>query len=540
MPIKGRSTQSLANIYPPWAAIRADEQSQGFQFLNTLGKTFDDLRKQGQLAVANLTIPTANVADIDVFRAISLPSTYTFTKQTDDTTTLEYTPPVVSGYIGSQAYTLQLAEDNDIKSFWYTATPTRLSLLQTADASNYLLASGQVSQSPLPILKADLFAPNRITVELTGATRCVGLTDTNEFQRGLIQVTGTTRDGVPLTEEMAFIFDESRKTYHEFASLSGVQAFGIQEAATAHLRIQAADFNAPDRLITYELDNTVGGEEVPFFWAVGSGLTGIKTLDLKKHDVDDLLLRLDGFSTKQVILQQELLTTAGDANVVALDVVPEPFTDNLWVVSSGSLHLYSAQLPYPNCAQMTQKQYDAPVVIEPSSYHALRGEAISLDYVWLRPTTGLVAHRVWVQYPDGTKYSLENGIATAYHSDGDSWILGEPRDRRVRAAEIYTLSQLGDYIFSIEAKYTDSTTTIDQRIVTVEAQRAVAEYGLAAAGIPITVRAVGLDIDSDGKLWILGDNGYGYRLERHYDNMLIDFTQKVIYVREPYDLMRVY
>jgi hypothetical protein len=208
------------------------------------------------------------------------------------------------------------------------------------------------------------------------------------------------------------------------------------------------------------------------------------------------------------------------------------------VVSSNKLYLYDGRLPYPDMRVLDGKNYDAACVIEPSSYWVVKGDDIQLDYMWVRPTTGLVRHRAWVQKPDGTKKSLESGSEVTYHTDDDSWIFGEPIKRSIRGTEIYTLDQRGDYIYSLEVKYTDETTSIDRRIVSVLYLEPLGEWSLVSIGITNPVR--GIDIDSEGKMWVLDNTNVRYCINRHYDKMLIDFTKKVLYFRENYLQVRVY
>lgn len=542
MATKGRSTQSLVNTFPPWANIRVDEQSLGFQFLNAIGKSFDDLYKQMDKIGKNYYLPTSVISDIDVFYRFALPGNYEFEKEDDDNTEFVYTPPTVSGVIDDINYTIQVAEKNNIETFWYTPAPDRISLQQIS-SGEHLLASGyfkQVLFNPDASLSGYLHIPNKITVEVNNGISFVGLQDNNVVRKTMVQIEGLTREGAKVTEELIFVHNETQQTLHEFKYIidSGLKVFGAADSSVTTIKFSSANFNATDYAINYELDHTLYHEDMPLFWALGSGITSAtQTLDLKKYDIDDLELRMEGFTTKHTIIQQELRNTIG-SGIIPCDLAVEPNSDNIWVVDSGSLYLYNAAMPFPNINILQGKEYNAMSIIEPNTYYAVINEEIELNYIWRRPVTGFVCHRIWVQKPDGTKKSLEDGVEVTYHTDSTSWIYGEPIKRKIRNTEFYTLDQYGDYLYTLEVRYTDETTSIDKRIISVLYQDARAEFSLSEIGIPTTIS--GIDIDSENKLWVMDVSGVKYQLNKHYDRMLVDFKRKLLYFREPYDQIRIF
>lgn len=538
MAIKGRSTQSLVNNYPLWSSIRTDEQSLGYQIFNPIGVVFDDLLKQIEHADRNRYISTSLVNDIDTYYSYRLPGDYEFTKTDGDNTQFEYTPPTVSGVLYGQKYEITLAEKNDIESFWYTTLPTRLSLVETVNAP-HLLASGYIYSSPfIPLtVSGECHIPNRLTIRLSGGVSYIGISEDNQYRISSIKVDGTLRNGLEVKEELTLVMDETRTTIHEYSSVNSVKVYGIEPPKTTEIFVTSANFNAPDHRLDYSLDvATHYNEEMPLFFSLGSGIAGQKTLDLSKFEIDEIDLRVQGFPDKYVIVQQELLDTGGN-NITPVDMTIEPNTDNLWVVDHDTIYLYTSKIPYQDLSLLKGKQYDAASVIEPSSYYAVKGDAITLDYVWRRPSLGFVSHRVWVEKPDGNLYSLEDGSEVTYHTDTTSWFIGEPLNKAIRASEDYVLDQYGDYVYTLECRYTDNSTSVDKRIISVLTQTARTQLSLSSITIPTVA---GIDFDSEGKLWVLDINGVKYQVERHYDTMLIDYERKLIYLREPYSQIRVY
>ena len=96
---KSRSVQSIVNAFPEWSNVRSDEQSIGFQLLNTTGKTLDYLYKQLNKVNSNFFLNTAAISDIDLYYKLQLPMEYEFTKEDDDNTEFFYLAPTVSGYV---------------------------------------------------------------------------------------------------------------------------------------------------------------------------------------------------------------------------------------------------------------------------------------------------------------------------------------------------------------------------------------------------------------------------------------------------------
>lgn len=535
---KAISTQSLVNSYPKWSKTRNDEQSIGYQFLNSIGGSLDDLIQQSAIIGDNYFLSSANVRDIDLYYRFRLPGDYEFTKEDNDNTELIYTPPIVSGILNSVQYAIEIAEDNNIESFWYTAVPDRISLGEVV-SGQYLIASGFAYLSPLSSLPVSgvIYPPNKLSITLTSGEQFVYIDDDNRPHGALIQITGESRAGVSITEEISFVENETIKTQHDFSRYDETKILDVRNLESTFVTITSANFQQEDYPTAYNFSVDLDKEDQELFWAIGSGYSTNSTLDLKRHELNDVLLRAQGFDKKYPILRQDLLNI--DENIIqAVDLSVEARSDNLWVVDSGILYLYSADLPYQDCTLLINKDYDAPSVIEPNSYLVLLGEEVQLDYIWARPVQGFIRHRISVIKPDGNKYSIEDGAFVTFHTDSESWIFGEPRERSIRPTDFFTLDQRGNWVFILEAKYTDDTTSIDKRIITVASQIAKAQFDLRGIGIPHAIQ--GIDFDSENKMWVLDSTGGRYEIKRHYDNMLVDFSKKILYFRESYDQIRVY
>ena len=560
---RGRSTQGIVNTFPPWSNIRSDEQSLGRQIMNSVALNFDDLSSQLQNVEDNFYILSSHVEDPDVFYSLALPSTYSFAKDPADNSPLPFTPPTVSGLIGMTSYALITSEDNTLRNFWYEIPPFSFSVDETL-VEAAVLASGQlITGSFIPLL-ASGFHTNRLTFKLSGAQSCLGIEDENILRRGVVLLHGQNRQGMEIEEEIPLLFDTIQQTMNEYSYLypnDGIRVIGVQPN-TAEFLLTTANFVSEYRPVSYELDSTENDDPRPLFWGLGESSLGYSTLDLQEYQNADIELRLEGFTEKQVVLQQELYDKEGN-HINALDFVNEPHSDRIWIVDSEKIYLFSADLYSPSYKQLTKKQYDAASIVELNSYYAVLGDTIEVDYTWMKPTTGIDAHRAWVTKPNGSMLSLENGVEVAYHTDQSSWTYGDINDRRIRPTEFYALNQLGDYIYSLEVKYSDGSSSIDQRICSVISQDAIQEWTLTSIGVSGVIE--GIDIDSEGKIWLLvsivpgagygsatfGTSIYGgagtggnlterIRLLPFYTSLLIDFDNKVLYTREAFDSIEVF
>lgn len=536
---KAYSTQSLVNTYPLWSKVRTDEQSLGYQILNSIGQQIDDLQKQSSHIYDNFFLGTSIIRDIDVYYKLQLSGDFEFTKEDNDETELLFTPPTTSGTLtDGTVVNIQIADKNNIETFWYTPAPDRISSGEILLDAEYLLASGFVFESPLLSLvnSGIIDHPNRLFVTIQSGTQFYYLDDDQVPQKTIVQLQGTTRSGRNVTEELFFIQNETLPTQYEYQIFSGVTIFGVTDREEAFVKVKAAQFNEEEYPFTYQLVSTENKEEMPLFWCIDSNEDAEigKLLGIKKWELDDIVLRATSsdLGEKFTLQQVELLATSG-TRITPLDLAVEPRSDNLWIVDSGMLYLYDTDLPYTDNSALLGKEYDSACIIEPSTYYAVIGEEVQIDYIWKRQVKGVYKHRAWVEQPDGTKKSIELGSFATYHTDSTSWEFGEPHSRKLRSTDIFVLDQRGDWIFSLEVVYADDTTSLDRRIVHVASKTARAQFDLSEVGINMT--ATGVDFDSENRLWILCSNGNRQEVKLHYDRMLIDYQKKIIYLRENYE-----
>jgi hypothetical protein len=547
-------TQKLLNSYPMWSSIRNDEQSNGAQFLNTIGLQLEDLHEQLINIEKNYTIPFANVTDIDILYKFQLPKTYQFTIANNDTTNPIYSPPTVAGTIGSSVYTVGLSQFNDVESFWYDSIPTRINtasfpvtniVTDLASVNMYgVIASITESQSPY-IANINLDQPyTRLWVQCVGGTQYIDIDQNSNVQRSSIVITGITRKGIQESETLIFLHDDLLPTMKEWQSISKLEIYNISPNTT-NVRLLAHRFRRnqtpllqPPRSFYNLYSSAESKQDMDIFWELGINGSGNSVAKLQTWDTDDIRVRMNGFISLDTLRSFELHNISNVAITTANDLAVEPFSNRIVVVDNTKLYLFDGDWTLPAMNIMDKKDVNVMSVMQTSTYHITPGDSFSIEYFWQRQITDPVRHRVWVQYPDGT---LHNALAGSFSSyDSSAYLFNNPVDRFLRAKEQYVLTTVGDYIFNMEVVYSNGVKEIDQRIISVDSKKALTEFSFASIAPGGILR--GVDFDSDHNIWILVDTSSTFtkiKVQLAYDIMMIDYQNKVIFFKEKYDQIRV-
>lgn len=544
-------TQRLLNSYPMWSTIRNDEQANGASYLNVIGLALQDLQEQLINQEKNYTLPFANTNDIDTIYKFFLPKTFQFAITNEDTTNPVYSPPTVVGTIGSTPYTLALSDNNDIKSFWYTSVPTRLTTTsypvtnvvndQNATPMYGCLASITQDQSPFTI-NLTLDNPMRLWVQAVGGQKYIAIGTDGIVRRASIIITGITRAGVEATETVSFINDDMIPTMKDWSYISKLEVYDCNPTTT-NIRLFAHRFKRnqtpllqPPKAFYQLYSSPETKQQMDTFWELGINTATNATLKLQTYQVDDIRDRMNGFVDLDTMRSFELHNSVDTALTSMNDLCVEPFSDRLWMVDNKHLYLYDGDWTLPNMQQLTKKETAPLAIMEMSAYHITPGDSVSIEYLHRRQITDPTFHRVWVQYPDGSLHTALNGSFSAYTT---AMLNNFPGDRMLRHKEIYTLPTPGDYIFSMEVHYSNGDKEIDQRIVSVDTKVPLKEFDFTAV---TAGNLVGVDFDSDGKMWILVDTTGTFTkllVNFAYDTMMVDYQNKIIYLKEQYDQIRV-
>lgn len=528
---KSSITQFLANFYPSWSKTRLDDQSLGFRILNVFGTQLEDLDRQLQTIGKNYYLTTANLEEIDIVERLQLPKDFEFQVDETDPANPIFTSPTVSGLIETTWHDVSQANNNDIETFWYTSVPTRIDTDVTTSGNHVVLSGVSISESPISTFDNDLHMPGRLHVQLEGGSKYIDSVN-NEIIRGTVIITGTNRHGVEDTETMIFLFDSTQTTQTEWDSLDEVRVYSVDPDTTT-LSIYAADYSLGPYRDYYNLEVSVEGNKVDTFWNPGVTVSGSPTLDMMRYTVDSFTdIVFNQVTDLDIIRQTELLDTSGTSPVPSsiVDIAIQPFSSRIWVATTSGLYLYDTDQYMPSLDLAPKKNENSPVALLVDNHYKVLYDEIELEYFYINPVKDIGRHRLTIEKPDGTKVGLLDGAEVS--TTTDYWQYDTGQGRSLRPSDILTLDQRGDWVFTLEVDFTDSSRTTDQRIVTVDSKAALAEFNL-----PFTVS--GLSFSSDQELWALDDAGVHHRIDLRTDNMLVDFQQKVIFLHEKYDEVKV-
>lgn len=520
---KGFYTQRLVNTFPLNSDIRNDEQSLGQQVFNPIGYEFDKQFQYINNKINNTNLLFASSRDIGLYYSFNLPQSFSFNFTTDS-----FISPTVSGLFDNVFYAVELAEDNLLENFWEGATPSRLTIEEVVSGIQGDTLLSICSGNDSTIIVSELPFVNRLCLAASGIAEAIQ-TIGGKSSVPSVKITGLDRNQTVISEEVNFLYDSTKQSVFEYSTISGIELTGCGKVDTINIYSNRFAANQLDPYIRDYRDTSFypSTEGRTLFW----NLETPNVISLSSYDVSDPFIRMDGQSSRSAI--SSFLAIRDEIPLDLIDLTVDKYTSSILAVSSGQLHVFSADIELPDYSTLSGKRYDSAAVIEPSSYWITSGEDIGIDYIWRRPTIGIIQHRSSVEKPDGNKFSLEDGVEVAYHTDTTSWIVGEPTDKMLRPPEVYTIDQLGQYVYTLETMFTDNTIHVDKRIV-------MSSYIEPTISFDLSFSAIGIDMDSEGCIWILDNNWSKRRIQLHYDTMLIDISKKTLYFREEYEEIRVY
>lgn len=527
---KNRTTQELINTFPSYTKVRADNQSVGYQILNALASPMEHMTTELSRMQANTFLTTRNINEIDLLYKVLLPADYDFAFDTSDPINPYPIVPIVSGYVDNEWYQLTISQKNNVQDFWYESIPDRISVNELTSGVDFDLISDTADNFPVSGEFDHHLGGGKIYIETTGGIQYI-TTEDQELLRGKVMLTGKTRKGTTETETIIFPWDMKQPSTKEWKQITRVDVHNIEDSVTVD--IKSADFASGPYLSHYNIRFAETRNKIDEFYDIGI-VGNITTLDLIGYIADEWQQLVIGFSNKEVKKSWEIVDTNLN-NVSGVDMAVQPFTDRVWVVDDTNLYLYSLEdTTVSGLSFIKDSTPGAHVQIEIDTPSVVIGEEITILPWHARPLKEINKYRIWYQTPSGTKYGLLNGSPVAYTSD--FWVKGAKTLTRTVENTLYiTAAERGDYIFVIETIFVDNETQTYKRIVPVNFKQPLAQFDLSSM---ISNPINGIEFDADQQLWIKADNDI-YQIRLHFDQMLIDYTNKVIYLREEYDQVDV-
>lgn len=523
-------TQSLANIYPEWSRIRFDEQSVGQRFLNCCADQLERINKELVRSGRNMHLVTANLGELDWLYRVDLDSDFEFNTNTYDAFHTLNVAPTVSGVKDGVSYAVHLADQNDIETFWYQHVPDRISEGITA-SGQFVLLYDIVDNAPFEAVHTP-HIPGRLFVTLTSDDPLLYVDDSSQLHRAIITIRGITRKGTLEFESLAFPWPQKQVTIKEWSEIDSIECHDVP--AGSILTVCSADFINGPYLDFWNLARSSYRKKIDQFWNLGSTTYG-STLDLLQYSTDDIQQLISNVFTTYPARRFELLDEDG-INVTAIDMAQQPFSDYLWVVTSGELLCYNAMLTTGSSSVAYREVTDdSSISIQFSEDHTVRGVEVDVEFICSSPASPVNRFRSWVTYPNGTSSGILHGALVPYSETELTFT--SVHSYLIDNRYVFTPTVAGEYIYGLEAEMSDGTTQFAKRVLFVDSKEPLAQFALPSGIVGSGV--LGIDFDSDQEMWIATQSGF-CQLDLHHDVMLVDYENKTLFFREAYDEVEIW
>lgn len=527
---KALSTQSLRAFYPTWSDIRNSWQSVGSQLLNVYGVQMDDMNIYLEKMKKNAFLSSINLDEVDWVYKIQLPTTYDFTLDTTDQLQPVYSPPTVRGLVVNSIHSgyvdVSVVGENTLEDMWYKEVPDRVDLQDEQTGSDILLHWPATSFPYSGLLTHHISDGGRLYIETTSGTQYISINDDGELDRAKITIYGTTRKGTKETETLVFPWDMKQSTSKEWKNITYIDTENLEDDVS--IEIRSADFVWGPYLSFYNMRWSDIDTKIDEFWNIESIDTGT-TLSLVGYIADEWQNLVLGFSNKVTKDRWELIDT-DLSSISALDLAVQPFSERAWIVDDSNLYCFSLEeVMVSGVDFLTDKTSDVDFKIELSDDYYTIGDDITFTPLHIRPVKQVDRYRLWYQTPSGTKYGLDAGTQVAFSSD--FWQYSPPLKRELEGEITINATERGEYKICLEVYYPGDIHQIEKIVVPVKYKQPLSKIGISSY---VTGDILGIDFDSDQQLWVKTDSGY-FNFSLHSDSMIVDYSDKIIYLREDYE-----
>jgi len=524
------STQELINIYPTWSRVR-HEQSNGYMLLNVFANKFDHLDTFLDKMIKNQYLSTTNLDEIDLLHKAKLSLDFNFSVSTGDISRTTYITPTVSGLVDSTWYPIAIAEDNNLEYMWYDTCPNRTSLETIVSGVDHnLLTFSTTSGLSLTGTWSHHLGGGHLWIEAQSGIQYYHIND-DSLDRGRIVLHGKTRQGLYESETLVFPWDMKQRTIKEWEFVDKIVYSDIEESV--NIVMTSANFNSADYLSLQNFRYSPARTKIDEYWSLSNTVSG-SILERINYVTDDWKQLLHGHIEKEIVESWELLDNSENP-ITAVDMALQPFTNRAWMATtSGLLHCYSTDQSMIKGVEYLRERTDGShVLIDIEPRYVLLGEDIEFIPWYAKPTQEILRYRLWYQKPSGAKYGLLNGTSVSFTDD--LWVTSKKLERTIANLVILPANERGEYLLVLEVEFTDHVIHTDRVIVSVNYKTPEVSLDISDS---VSGLITGIDFDSDQQLWVKTDTEY-YHINFHSDVMLIDYQQKIIYFKEPYDQVEV-
>ena len=557
---KSTVTQELVNIFPPWSKIRTDDQSVGFFFFNALAEPIEDMDRQLHHMQKNAFLSTVNLHEIDLTYKVELPSTFEFEMDYSDPTEPVAIAPTVEGYVDGIGYiNVELAENEDVKSFWYDSVPSRISIGETVSGvARRPIYSKIAYQFPWSGVLKHYLADHPqnggpFYIMLKAGIQYINKDSRNEITRGRVHLKGITRKGTEEEETIVFPWNQRQRTSKEWNQLTEINLYDVENTVNLTVyqyehRENYTDDTSPDCTHWSFYNNRWNDnkKKIDELWTISNISPNTGKLARVGLITDEWEQAVLGFSDSEVKEYWTLCDPSGNEITEPKDIAIEPFTNRGWVVTNArKLYCYSLDDTMPASGLWLKTRTSGCETQLESEKYILEGGDFNIEVVHARPLKEILRYRLSYQKPNtNTRIGINGDLYTETYDD-NLWVYPERLQRQIRAPISFTPDTLGVYLFILETEFIDGTEEEYRLLVDHgHCKLPLREINFAnqwnSAGLANILQCY---FDSDQNFWILTDNLIAdedhVKINLYTDVMLIDYDNKVLYFKEDYTDIKI-
>jgi len=532
-----QQTQAVANYLPDWTKARYDKYSNFQQLINPSCKFLQEVEDSLFKQTASYFVQSSNMNQLGTLYKVELGGDFEFqTTVLDDGTSLQI-PPDVNAIKEITKYNPPVEFQNNIESFFYDKLPTRLDESKFS-ISDLVIKAKTLATDDLYLIDKDLERDGYLTIIIEDAVQFTQIKN-NDFKFVFCRITGESREKKPQIEDLVIIDNDPYFTSKLWRKIDTIQFINLPDQANLHFTI---DHARPLRAFVADSFSNIGGEDTDktSFWKLedtvyGSVLQQWVILEVNAEDI------ISSLGQKDLVMESELLDIDNTTNLNLIDIDVDKFNNLIYGIDNNYLYIFDKRESYPTIVKdLPPSNGSANFIINLDADQLGRGDTvkgITMNCVQKIIGETVAQYRLSIKRPDNiTEYLLLDGTKT---TDKDLGVnLGdETAVQLISSIFSYDLDIFGDYLIKLETIYKDGYSDIDAKIVRVNKKRALIKYKLERLLNDATISRMFTDFDQ--QLKILDSNNELHSIRFVRDNVLLDYSNSVLYFSEAYDEIEV-
>ncbi len=548
-------TQELVNIFPEWTRVRSDAQSVGYQVLNSAAGHVENLQLNLQRLNDNMFLETFNLKEMDLLYKIDL-SAFSFVEQFDRGVFLKYETPAVQGFYldhlgNEQSEAITNIDDGSVSTF-FNSTCNRISAgssfqgtpvkLEDINISNLVIPQGEASSIyPLTHHNPD---GGSFFFSIEAGYPYLRL-ENSSLLRSRIRIVGINSDNEEDSEVLIFPWESMLHTKKKWKEISYLETYDLlnvnihnspSSQIPPKISIHSELVNQPDYISLTNLRFSKNRKKVDEFWGLinydSSSPQGDSSyLERVEYVSDDMVNLLKGVVDK-FTKERTRLKTPGGASITSIkDMALIPYSDNFWAITESKLYLFPLSVEnYEKFDKLQEGDAESEVSITSVTEDVVTGESFNFSVWHERQITKITKIKVW--------YTSPAGVDTYLTNSGVDGFVENQASNRILFQGLFSFSEEGDYIISASIELEDGTIQTSKRLARNRTKKALKEFDLSSV-LTAPQTAEGICFDSEQELRVkTSDNTY-YVVNQHKDIMLVDYTNKNVYLHEKYTKVTV-